>query len=325
MTSARLALRTPFLPALFAILTLAAVLGAPPTFGGGTPDPTNLALSTTNRNGLMGILGPDRGFGFGDYVSDRFSGLQRLGAVETYDFYIEVPPGQTQLVLQIFDADAGAGDNFGTPGVNEDLHDENNATNNWEMTTTYELFDPSGASVAVRTLAGQDCDPDTAGLQNACDNTWSDLGVFTISNPLPGHWRIAVGSPNNGGLSAEDDSNSYGLRAHDGDPTAAGNEFPLYANTFVGIGQVYSATVGADPGLSRTHDFFPFIRRDCTCESNDWDSDSSAPIDEVITRRVLAGLERRVARAQAFSRPSSRISSSASCSAKREFVGAVWW
>jgi hypothetical protein len=48
----------------------------------------------------------------------------------------------------------------------------------------------------------------------------------------------------------------------------------------VGIGQVYASSVAADPGLSRIHDFFPFIRRDCTCESNDWDSDSSAPIDE---------------------------------------------
>lgn len=290
MPSVRLSLRLPFLPALFVILTLAVVLGAPPAFGGGTPDPSNIALSTTNRNGLMGILGPDRGFGFGDYVSDRVSGLQRGGAVETYDFYIEVPPGQAQLVLQIFDADAGAGDNLGTPAVNEDLHDENNNTNNWEMTTTYELFDPSGSSVAVRNLAGQDCDPDTAGLQIFCDNTWSDLGVFTISNPISGHWRIAVGSPNNGGLTNEDDSNSYGLRAHDGDPTAAGNEFPIYANTFVGVGQVYLASFAADPGLSRTHDFFPFIRRDCTCESNDWDSDSTAPIDEstVFTTRTGA-------------------------------------
>ena len=148
MTSVRLTLRSPLLQALFVTLALAAVLGAPPAFGGGTPDPGNLALSTTNRNGLMGLLGPDRGFGFGDYVSDRFSGLQRLGAVETYDFYIEVPPGRPQLVLQIFDADAGAGDNLGTPAVNEDLHDENNATNNWEMTTTYELVDPSGLGMS---------------------------------------------------------------------------------------------------------------------------------------------------------------------------------
>lgn len=290
MSSVRLSLRPPFLPALFAILALAGVLGTPPAFGGGTPDPSNVALSTTNRNALIGVLGPDRGFVFGDYVSDRISGLQRGGAIETYDFYIEVPPGQTQLVLQIFDADAGAGDNLGTPAVNEDLHDEKNNTNSWEMRTTYQLFDPSGASVAVRSLPGQDCDPNTGGLQNFCDNTWSDLGVFTVANPIPGHWRITVGSPNNNGLDAEDDSNSFGLRAHDGDPTAAGNEFPIYANTFVGVGQVYSASSAADPGLSRTHDFFPFIRRDCTCESNDWDSDSTAPIDEstIFTTRTGA-------------------------------------
>ncbi|AVP97570.1 hypothetical protein C7S18_10345 [Ahniella affigens] len=265
------------------------MFSASPAFGGGTPDPSNVALSTTNRNALMEMLGPDRGFGFGDYLTDRVSGLQRGGAVETYDFYIEVPPGQTQLVLQIFDADAGAGDNLATPIVNEDLHDENNATGNWEMSTTYQLFDPSGVSVAIRNLPGQDCDPATAGLQSFCDNAWSDLGAFTIPNPAPGHWRLAIGSPNTA-LTSEDESNSYGLRAHDGDASASGNEFPIYANTFVGVGQVYTSSAGADPGFSRTHDFFPFIRRDCTCESNDFDSDSSAPIDEstVFTTRTGA-------------------------------------
>ena len=289
MTLFRPALRTPALAAWVAILMLSVGLAAAPAWGGGTPDPGNTALSTTNRNGLLGILGPDRGFGFGDYLTDRVSGLQRGGAVETYDYYIEVPPGQAQLVLQIFDADAGAGDNLATTPANEDLHDENNGNNNWEMTTTYELFDPSGASVAVRNLAGQDCDPVTAGLQNFCDNTWSDLGAFTISNPAPGHWRLAVGSPNSA-LTQEDDSNSYGLRAHDGDATAAGSEFPIYANTLIGLGQLYAGSAGADPGLSRTHDLFPFIRRDCTCESNDWDSDSTAPIDEstVFTTRTGA-------------------------------------
>lgn len=289
MQFVRSSLRFPVVSKHFTILTLAAVFGVSPAFGGGTPDPSNIALSTTNRNALMGVLGPDRGFGFGDYLTDRVSGLQRGGAVETYDFYIEVPPGQTQLVLEIFDADAGAGDNLATPATNEDLHDENNATGNWEMSATYQLFDPSGASVAIRNLLGQDCDPGTAGLQTFCDNAWSDLGAFTIPNPAPGHWRIAVGSPNTA-LTSEDESNSYGLRAHDGDATASGNEFPIYANTFVGVGQVYASSVAADPGLSRTHDFFPFIRRDCTCESNDFDSDSTAPIDEstVFTTRTGA-------------------------------------
>ncbi|MCU0757045.1 MAG: choice-of-anchor D domain-containing protein [Xanthomonadales bacterium] len=268
---------------------LLVLLGTASAWGGGTPDPGIAGLSTTNRNALLGILGPDRGFDVGDYLTNRVSGLQRGGAVETYDYYIEVPPGQSQLVLQIFDADAGAGDNLATNPANEDLHDHNGGTNNWEMTTTYELFDPSGASVAVRNLAGQDCDPATAGLQNFCDNAWSDLGAFTISNPAPGHWRLAVGSPNTA-LTQEDDANSFGLRAHDGDPTAAGSEFPVYANTLIGLGQVYAGSEAADPGLSRTYDLFPFIRRDCTCESNDWDSDSTAPIDEstVFTTRTGA-------------------------------------
>jgi hypothetical protein len=253
--------------------------GAAPLLAGGTPDPSNVALSTTNRNSLIGVLGPDRGFGFGDYVTDRVSGLQRGGAVETYDYYIEVPPGQTQLVVQIFDADAGAADNLGTPAVNEDLHDQDNTTAGWGMVTTYQLFDPAGTLVASRVLAGQDCDPGVAGLQNFCDNIWSDLGAFTVASPVPGHWRMEVGSPNSG-LNDEDDANSFGLRAHDGDATAGGNEFPIYANTYIGLGQVYAANAGADPGFSRISDLFPYVRRDCSCDSNDWDSDSTAPIDE---------------------------------------------
>lgn len=250
-----------------------------PVRSGGTPDPNATALSTTNRNSLIGVLGPDRGFGFGDYVSDRVSGLQRGGATATYDFYIEVPPSQSQLIVEIFDADAGAGDNLGTPAVNEDLHDQDNTTAGWAMATTYELLDPTGAVVASRNLPGQDCDPATGGLQTFCDNSWSDLGAFTVANPIPGHWRLAVGSPDTA-ANDEDDANSFGIRAHDGESTADGNEYPVYARTFVGVGQLYAANAGADPGLSRTSDFFPYVRRDCTCESNDWDSDSSAPIDE---------------------------------------------
>lgn len=288
MLSSCRSLRFPsFLPVSALVATF--LLGAWPAWAGGTPDPSNVPLTTTNRNSLLGILGPDRGFGFGDYVTDRVSGLQRGGAVETYDYYIEVPPAQAQLVVQIFDADAGAGDNLGTPAVNEDQHDQDNTTAGFEMVTTYQLFDPAGTLVASRILAGRDCDPGTAGLQDFCNNIWSDLGVFTIANPVPGHWRMEVGSPNSA-LNDEDDANSYGLRAHDGDPTAAGNEYPIYANTYAGIGQVYAANAGADPGLSRITDFFPYVRRDCTCDSNDWDSDSSAPIDEstVFTTRLGA-------------------------------------
>jgi len=289
VNSFRRSLRGRFSLLASAFLVASSLLSSLPAYAGGTPDPSNIALTTTNRNSLVGILGPDRGFGFGDYVTDRVSGLQRGGAVATYDYYIEVPPGQTSLVVQIFDAEVGGGDNLGTPGVNEDLHDQDNTTAGWVMTTTYQLFDPSGASVASLSLVGQDCDPVTAGIQTACDNVWSDLGAFTVANPAPGHWRMAVGSPNSGNPD-EDDYNAYGIRANDGDASAGGNEFPIYALTYVGIGQVYAATAGADPGFSSVTDFFPYVRRDCTCESNDWDSDSAAPIDEstVFTTRTGA-------------------------------------
>jgi hypothetical protein len=266
---------------------ISAFLAASPLLAGGTPHPGNSALTTTNRNQLIGILGPDRGFGFGDYVTDRVSGLQRGGATTPYRFFVEVPPGQTQLVVQIFDAEVGGGDNLGTPAVNEDLHDQDNTTAGYSQVLVYSLIDPAGTVVATRTLTGQDCDPGVGGNQTFCDNTWSDLGAFTVASPTPGHWLFTVTSPNSA-LNDEDDANSFGLRAHDGDATAAGTEFNVYADTYIGLGHVYPVNAGADPGFSRSYDLYPFLRRDCSCDSNDWDSDSSAPIDEstvFITRR----------------------------------------
>ncbi|MEM9557569.1 MAG: IPTL-CTERM sorting domain-containing protein [Acidobacteriota bacterium] len=269
---------------LFALL-LAVLLLPASLFAGGTPDPGTGPLAVDsgdadtlpdNENQLLGFLGPDRGFGFGDYVNDDIEGLQStIGADASFDYYIEVPPGQGTLTVEIFDAEVGGGAVAGT-----ELHDqENNTGSGWTMQSVYTLIAPNGTPAATITLPGQDCDPVTVGLQTGCDNAWSDLGVFTVANPAPGHWRFRVQSPNTG-ITDEDDNNSFGLRAHDGDATAGGTEYAVYADTYVGIGQVYSTT-NAAAGLSRTHDFFPWIANGCTFDSNDWDTDANG--DEEIS------------------------------------------
>ncbi|MEM1177782.1 MAG: hypothetical protein AAGM22_05530 [Acidobacteriota bacterium] len=268
-----------FLAALLGLALLLLAIPGPAAFAGGTPDPGTLPLAEDdelgadgdalpdNENQLLGLLGANRGFGFGDYVSDAASGLQStLGTGARFQFFVEVPPGQTTLTVEIFDADIGAGDVAGS-----EEHDQNDNTP-YDTSTTYELLDPTGASVATITLPPQDCDPTTAGQQTACNNTWSDLGTFTVANPDPGHWLMTVFTPD---LAAnQDDNNSFGLRAHDGDATAGGTEYNVYADTYVGIGQVFGSSIAPFPAFSRTHDLYPLISGFCSCDANDWDTDS---------------------------------------------------
>ena len=276
----------------YLILFVLALLVAPPTlWAGGTPDPGTSPLVEDsgdadvlpdNENQLIGVLGADRGFGFGDYVSDDTEpapgvdgGLQAtIGTDARYQYFIEVPPGQSSLVVEIFDAETGAGDLAGT-----EEHDQDNTTG-WDLVTEYTLLDGDGATIASITLGPQDCDPVTPGNQDACNNAWSDLGTFTVANPTPGHWTLEVFAPNVPAATDYDDNNSFGIRAHDGDASAGGTEYNVYADTYVGVGHVYAPGPASDPGYSRTHDFFPYVTEGCSCDVNDWDSDDNG--DEII-------------------------------------------
>lgn len=251
-------------------------------FAGGTPDPGMLPLTVDsgdadalpdNENQLLGQLGANRTLATGDYVTDGATGLQRSPAEADrdgfYRFGIEVPPGQSSLVVEIFDADIGASSPDAT-GI--DLHDQNNE-GSWETRVTYELLDPDGVSVASITLPPRDCDPSTAViLESGCDNSWTAFPGFSVASPDPGHWTFRTRLIEEAGT--QNDNNSYGLRAHDGDPTAAGTEFPVYAQSYIGLGHVYG-TVASPANFSRTHDLFPYLTRDCSCDLNDFDLDDS--------------------------------------------------
>ncbi len=260
-----------------AALALCLALVSGTAYGAGTPDSGGLPLTATNQNQLLETIGPDRGFFAGNYVYDASEGLQSFLGTVTYDYYIEVPPGLAQLTVEIFDADIGAGDIAGS-----DANDQ--CQGGCATTVTYELQEPGLAPTASISLPPQDCDPGMAGNQTGCDNTWSDLGVFTILNPLPGHWRLSIGNPPS--PAEEDDANGYGVRAHDGDPSAAGTELNVYADTYISIGQVY--TDSGDTELSRTYDLFPYVNLGCVADSNDFDSDASG--DELLTFQTRQGI-----------------------------------
>ncbi|MGH9819617.1 MAG: hypothetical protein ACRD43_05560, partial [Pyrinomonadaceae bacterium] len=66
----------------------------------GSPEP-RLASSGTTQ--LLTVQGSGAGLNNGDYVSDG-NGLD-----SPHRYFIEVPPGQTHLSVQIFDPDIGLG------------------------------------------------------------------------------------------------------------------------------------------------------------------------------------------------------------------------
>ncbi|MEM6792667.1 MAG: IPTL-CTERM sorting domain-containing protein [Acidobacteriota bacterium] len=277
-------LRRGFAVALSAAAALALVAAAP-TLAGGHPDPGAQPLTATNSNQLMGLMGPDRGFFSGDYVTNALDprGLQtRLGAGATYDYFFEVPPAASSstLTIEIFDADTGAGSVGGT-----EAHDQDNNDGSWDMVTRYELFDPDDTLVASLTLQARDCDPVTVGLQTACDNAWTAFPGFSIASPVaPGHWRLEVSSPNGASTTAagnEDDNNTYGVRAS----SAGGSEINVYARTYVGLGEVFDPQVPSNPGFGRTHDLYPLLARGCRCSFNNFDSDGDGDETLAISTR----------------------------------------
>lgn len=185
--------------------------------------------------------------GQGDYVSST-------GGLHTYlSYFIEVPPGSTNLVVDLYDADVGAG---GAGDTNDRLRTAYNTS------VTYTLLRPDGTTEFTYTCA--------TGVADAiCVN--GNWGTFrTVVNPAAGHWELRVDmttvTSTNG-----DDLNGFAIRAHDGDTTAGGTEYNLYADSFIDIG-VHTAGSGVYTNI------FPFITSGCDFSILDWDLDGSGAI-----------------------------------------------
>lgn len=93
----------------------------------------------------------------GDYVSAA------AGLNVPYRYYIEVPPALSRLVIDLFDADIGAGGS-GEAGSGQTGRDR--ARGSFNTTAVYRLFDPSGAPVATSFTTGNTTSPSGA------DNAW---------------------------------------------------------------------------------------------------------------------------------------------------------
>lgn len=179
----------------------------------------------------------------GDYVTSTLRGY--------YSFRIEVPPGTTSLVVDIWDADICRGaDELTSPGA----RDERGGTAR-ESDFSYSLRRPDATTVSTSTALALDA---------TYDKAWRTF--WTVSSPAAGHWELRVRAVNT--ASTDNDYNAFAVRASDGDPSAGGRELNLYVD---GI-----APFGTNPLTAADYDFHPYVVSGCTCSSNDFDSDADA-------------------------------------------------
>ena len=198
--------------------------------------PFQVNAASTPTGELLKQLGSGAATSSGDYISST-------GGLNTYySYFIEVPPGLSQMTFGIFDADVGL-------GAASEANDSR--TGSFDTSVNYTLFNPGGT--AVVSVTGSSTGP--AGS----DNAWL---TYNINNPTAGHWEIRVDMSST--ITSGNDMNGYGLRAVD---PVNGTELNIYAESFIPLGELGS-------GATRNTTLYPYITSGCTVDSNDWDGDN---------------------------------------------------
>jgi hypothetical protein len=246
----------------FLWLSTAFIAGVAPRASIASAQAAPEAAAITNQ--LVKQVGSGAPTSEGDYVS---AGIAHGGLNSPYRYFIEVPPGLAGLVVDLFDADVGAGGG----GENNADRDRNNGSYN--TCARYQLIRPNGSearSIVFGPSSG--CALSSSGLCQSCDNAWANL--WTEPNPAGGHWEVRVDMSS--AVTTGDDVNAYGIRAHDGVPGSGGTELNVYAESFyiVGVNQ---------GGQSRTYSLYPYITSGCVADANDFDFDATGSLS--LTRR----------------------------------------
>ncbi|HXO19503.1 MAG TPA: C25 family cysteine peptidase, partial [Thermoanaerobaculia bacterium] len=129
--------------------------------------------------------------GVGDYVGSS-AGLNTL-----YRYFVEVPPGASRLVVDIFDADVGAG---GFPADNYDF--PHTGDNSFDTTCTYTLLDPAGTARPLRYGAGNNAVPTGANGawlslydSSAVVTTAPAFGASTTATKAAGGTTLTINKP----------------------------------------------------------------------------------------------------------------------------------
>jgi hypothetical protein len=93
---------------------------------------------------------------------------------------------------------------------------------------------------------------------------------ITDGTKTAGHWELRVDMST--AVTAGDDINAFGIRAHDGTSGVGGTELNVYADSMVPVG-VNPPGAGTQ---SRAYAFHPLVTSGCTCSQNDQDLDSDS-------------------------------------------------
>jgi hypothetical protein len=193
----------------------------------------------------------------GDYVTTN----NPPGLDTFYRYFIEVPPALGRLRIQLWDADIGAG-GVGEAAAGRDRGRDTGGT--FSTSVTYTLLRPDGSTAT--TLSCSDV------VSATCpDNAWvSLLDSSTAQNTAAGHWELRVDESS--AVTGGEDINAFGLRADDGNETAAGTEVPIYIDSQNEFGVNQSATTTQ---ISRNYSAYPYVTAGCTAKENDFDYDSN--------------------------------------------------
>ncbi|MDX1432212.1 MAG: C25 family cysteine peptidase [Gammaproteobacteria bacterium] len=196
-----------------------------------------LAGTSGGAGSLLVQSGSSAALNRGDYVSSA-------AGLNTYHrYFIEVPPGTSSLQIDIFDLDVGAN------------HDQVLAGG---MFVRYTIFNPNGLAVFGPFSIPPNACP-------ACDNIWVNLFTQSAPPPIPGHWELRIDTSS--AVTASNDDQGYGVRAHDGNPGAGGRELNVYVDSFFKPGQIGPGVTGGT--------VHPYVTRGCSAQSNDFDWDMS--------------------------------------------------
>jgi len=108
----------------------------------------------------------------GDYISTASGGLS--GSQKYFSYFVEVPPGLSRLVIDLFDADNGIG---GAPDRTGNRDWDYAGTSGFTGSTQYRLYNPSGTQQTTNFAQG------TSSAPAGSDNAW--LTFFDSNSVVP--------------------------------------------------------------------------------------------------------------------------------------------
>jgi hypothetical protein len=97
-----------------------------------------------------------------------------------------------------------------------------------------------------------------------------DVQIQEANTIDAGHWELRIDQSS--AVTAGDDINAIGIRAHDGTSGAGGTELNVYADSMIEMG-VNPPTSGQN---TRNYTLYPYITSGCNCAKNDFDYDSNS-------------------------------------------------